>query len=79
MSNFSDVHINKSERRMMLWDKKKEDAKFYRDLSKLSFGGMIITSFVNIGNGGFDFYSFIIGSLATIFFAYIANNILKIK
>lgn len=79
MSKFAENQAISAERRQMLWDKKKEGAKFYRDLAKLSFGGMIVSEFVKFQEEHINWYVLLLGVSVTIMFNYIANRILKLK
>lgn len=77
MSKFNDDHLAVAERRQRAWEKRKEDAKYYRDLSKLSFGGLIIVEMVKFHEGEPNYYLLFLGAFTTVFLAVIANKILK--
>lgn len=79
MSKFSENRITSAERRQMLWEAKKEKAKFYKDLAKLAFGGLIVSEVIKFHEGSINWYVIILGVTATFGFNILANRILKLE
>ena len=60
------------------WERRKEISKYYHDLSKLSFGALVVGEAVYWHNGEFSIPVLIIGFIATISFATISQSYLKV-
>lgn len=61
------------------WEKRKERAKYFYDISKLTFGASVLGEIVYIHNYDFNAYIVIVGSLATITFFLFAERTLKVN
>lgn len=67
-----------TDKQLKLWERRKENAKFYRDLAKLSFGALVVGEFPLIKDGNIDIVLLFLGSWCTFIFAFIGNRYLKI-
>lgn len=67
-----------TDKQLKLWERRKENSKFYRDLSKLSFGALVVGEFPLLKEGDIDIMLLLVGTWCTFIFAYIGSKYLKI-
>lgn len=78
MSNFAQNKACKEKRQEREWERRKENAKYYRDLSKLSFGALVVGEFPLLKDGDVDLILLTVGVWSTFVFAYIGSRFLKL-
>lgn len=79
MSNFANDLSSREKRQEHAWERRKEYAKYYFDLAKLTFAALVLGELVYLHNNDFNLYLAIVGLLATAFFQTMASNNIKIK
>lgn len=63
-----------TDKQLKIWEKRKEYAKYYFDLSKLSFGALVLGELVYLHGNDFNIYVAVTGLIATVFFQFMAGN-----
>lgn len=76
MSNFAK---KTEEQRQRAWERRKTNEKYYSDMSKLTFTGMVLSQLSLLYTGDINWIAISIGSIMTIIFKIIANNFINQK
>lgn len=68
-----------TDKQIKLWERRKEYAKYYFDLAKLTFGALVLGELVYLHNKDFNIYVAVAGLTATVFFQTMASSNLNKK